>query len=110
MRDLTRLVLASAVATSLVACESTCRQARQQLKYWTGQSTWLATVYPNRSDLTVYRQVGWFKNLEECRAACLQQLNMMGRPWPAVGDYECGLNCEPYGQSLDLWICQETLH
>lgn len=110
MRERARLAVAIVLTMSLLGCETTCRRARQQYKYWTGQSTWLATVYPNREDLTVSRDIGWFKTLEECRASCLQHLSMIGSPYPTVGDYECGLNCDSSSEWPGFWICQETLH
>lgn len=110
VRECARLLLATLIATSLLGCETTCRRAGQQFKYWTGQSTYLATVYPNRADLTVSQEIGWFKTLEECRTSCLQHLNVIGRPYPEVGDYECGLNCDSSSEWPGFWICQETLH
>lgn len=81
-----------------------------KIKSITGKETWLATIYPNKYDLTISRDIGWFKTLPECRTASQRELSLIGTPYPEKGDYECGLNCDTLSKLPGLWICAETLH
>ena len=67
---------------------------------------WTGSVYPNKHNLTVHRKVpGEYSTLEACRAVALEMIRDNG--WRNA-DYECGLNCEPFGSGL-INICEETL-
>ena len=66
---------------------------------------WEGFVYPNKSDLTVHKNIGEFESLESCRSAArnkLYELNSVSK-----GDYECGLNCE-FKSNYGINICEET--
>ena len=107
LRQLSVLVL---VCLLLAACtESQRLSIWQNAKYYAGRNTYLATIYPDKYNLTVSRDLGWFTSLEGCRGAALKELDLLHSPYPAVGDYECGLNC---GTLSDWpgWVCLETLH
>lgn len=67
---------------------------------------WQATVYPNKNNLKVYKNLGTFSSLEECRSACLEYLEEIHAS--NRGDYECGKNCK-YDSGYDMYICEETL-
>lgn len=53
--------------------------------------SWEGFVYPDRDDLTVYRAIGTFGSLAECRVAAVAELRTIDAA--GRGDYECGLNC-----------------
>ena len=71
---------------------------------------WHLSVYPTGDPLGGVRDLGEFASLAECRGAALQYLSDLGAS--GRGDYECGKNCRPDGQVLDitLYTCDETLH
>jgi hypothetical protein len=81
-----------------------------KIKSITGKETWLATIYPDKNNLTISKDIGWFQTLPECRIASQRELLLMGTPYPQNGDYECGLNCDSLSDLPAIWICAETLH
>jgi hypothetical protein len=72
-----------------------------------GSDRWLATVYPNKSNLLNHRNLGEFPTLEECRAAAQQYLRDTGAS--ERGDYECGRNCRRETEPVEIYFCEETL-
>ena len=67
---------------------------------------WRGVVYPNRDDLTKYREIGNFDSLEECRAAALSAIEAKG--WGGRADYECGLDCEARLGAGGPLVCEKT--
>ena len=59
------------------------------------QDQWLAFVYPNKDDLTTHEMYGPYDSLEKCRDISLAVI--YDRSLQEHADYECGLNCEPWG-------------
>jgi hypothetical protein len=73
---------------------------------WPATETWTATIYRDTS-LAVHAHVEAFASLEECRDGAVAALQARG--WDRTGTFECGLNCEPWGDpSLDMLLCEET--
>ena len=71
-----------------------------------GEEKWEGFVYPNKNDLTVYRNIGVYESLESCRSATwymLSEISSIER-----GDYECGLNCEYRSGMGGIKICEKT--
>ena len=67
---------------------------------------WEGFVYPNKNDLTVHKNIGVFKTLEQCRSASFNMLSRLNAS--ESGDYECGLNCE-WGAGIgSIKICKKT--
>jgi len=66
---------------------------------------WLATVYPDAPNLLTHVHLDEYDTLEECRMAARSYLQQLGA---TDGLYECGLNCEPFGGSSDMMLCDET--
>ena len=66
---------------------------------------WDGFVYPNKHDLTNHLAIGQFATLEQCRHFALLVLNTAPLH-PSAGDYECGLNCKPMGDGMNL--CEKT--
>ena len=62
---------------------------------------WEGAVYPNKNDLTEYKNTGVHESLESCRAAARGMLSRISSI--EEGDYECGLNCEG-----DIKVCEKT--
>ena len=75
------------------------------LNYCSGES-WDAIVYPDENDLLDYIRIGSYESLESCRSAALERLAEISSIHS--GDWECGLNCEPYKPGSDLMVCEET--
>ena len=69
-----------------------------------GAEEWTGTIYPDRSNLTIYTSVGTFDSLESCRQAC--KSGLADREATADGGYECGLNCET--SEYGIMICDRT--
>jgi hypothetical protein len=67
------------------------------------EDEWMSFVYPNKTDLTTYRNVGAYQTLESCRAAAWALIDAGG--WQETADYECGLNCKPGAVIL---LCDKT--
>ena len=66
---------------------------------------WNGFVYPDKNDLTVYKNIGTFSSLEACRSADLSKLSALGAT--KKGDYECGLNCK--SESIgSVKLCEQT--
>ncbi len=68
---------------------------------------WMATVYPDKNDLTIHRNLGEYNSLNACRDAIytyMQDMNIL-----ETGDYECGKNCRQKS-GMSFYICEETLH
>lgn len=68
---------------------------------------WRGTAYPDRSSPIVYRNLGEFTNLEDCRANAQQYLRDTGAG--ERGDYECGKNCRLGPGINPLYICEDTV-
>ncbi len=66
---------------------------------------WEGFVYPDKNDLTVYKNIGVYNSLEACRSASLNKLSALGAT--NRGDYECGLNCKK-GNVGSVKICEQT--
>jgi hypothetical protein len=81
-----------------------------KVKHIMGKESWLATIYPDKHNLTLSRDLGWFVSLSDCRTAARGELSLNKTPYPEVGDYECGLNCDTLSSLPGLWICEETMH
>jgi hypothetical protein len=69
------------------------------------EEQWDGFVYPSRADLTQHIVIGQFSSLESCRNEAYATLERNG--WAPSGDYECGLNCKPWGSS-GMMVCEET--
>ena len=67
---------------------------------------WEGFVYPDKNDLTVYRNIGVYESLESCRAASLNTLSQISTI--EKGDYECGLNCENRSGMGGIKVCEKT--
>ena len=92
-----RLVVLAVAGLAMAGCDDA------------GESWW-GVVYPDRSDLMHYEDIGYFPNVEACRARAVQRLSILEASTGLVGDYECGLNCrEGPGTGNNVRICQETL-
>jgi hypothetical protein len=66
---------------------------------------WTGFVYPDSPDLSKAEFVGNFESLEACRDAAKSYIQMLPNANRSA-DYECGLNCRPFSQ--DLNICDKT--
>ena len=62
-------------------------------------ASWTGIVYPDRSILSNFKNIGEFKSLDECRNEAIYFLRRISAQYS--GDFECGLNC----QGL---TCEET--
>lgn len=100
------LVLTVATVLFFVFSEESRLKARWMLNTVIGKETWLATIYPNKEDMGVFREVGHFKSLNECRDAAQKELSRIS----VAGVYECGLNCETLSKLPGVLFCQETRH
>jgi hypothetical protein len=70
---------------------------------------WEGFVYPNKNALTTHLYIGNYTSLEDCRRSAQWNLAAMGKS--SLGDYECGLNCEPIKGAIDLnkiRVCGKT--
>ena len=63
---------------------------------------WTAFVYPNKSNLDVYRTLGPYQTQFDCNANASAYL--IEREWGG-GAHECGLNCEP-ASDLPTNVCE----
>jgi len=53
--------------------------------------SWTGIIYPDKSDLSNFKNIGEFKTLEECRNESIHFLRGISAQYS--GDFECGLNC-----------------
>ena len=60
---------------------------------------WTGIVYPDRSNLSIFKNIGEFKSLELCRNEAIFALRRISSQYS--GDFECGLNCKGL-------VCEET--
>ncbi len=60
---------------------------------------WTGIVYPDRSNLSNFKNIGEFKSLDECRNESIYFLRKISAQ--SSGDFECGLNCKGL-------TCEET--
>ena len=60
---------------------------------------WTGIVYPEKSNLSNFRNIGEFKSLDECRNEAIYTLKKIAAS--SQGDFECGLNCKGS-------VCKET--
>ena len=72
-------------------------------EYFDGE-TWMAFVYPDKSNMLNDHFVGTFTTLDSCRERARTEISESG--WTNA-DYECGLNCRFNGT---LNVCKETAH
>jgi hypothetical protein len=61
--------------------------------------SWTGIVYPDRSNLSNFKNIGEFKSLDECRSKSIYFLREISAQ--SSGDFECGLNCKGL-------TCEET--
>ena len=61
--------------------------------------SWTGIVYPDRYNLSNFKNIGEFKSLELCRNQAVYVLRSMSAQY--IGDFECGLNCRAAS-------CEET--
>jgi len=54
--------------------------------------SWTGIVYPDKSNLSNFKNIGEFRSLEECRNESIYFLRRNSDQY--VGDFECGLNCK----------------
>ena len=67
------------------------------LKKYTDQ--WTGIIYPDKSNLSNFKNIGEFKSLEQCRNEAISVLYKIVAEHK--GDFECGLNCKGV-------VCEET--
>lgn len=67
---------------------------------------WTGVVYPDRGNLLLYRELGEFASLEECRESAQSYLREIGAA--ERGDYECGKNCRRSDAFSLLKVCEDT--
>ena len=60
---------------------------------------WTGIVYPDRSNLSIFKNIGEFNSLELCRNEAVSVLRKNSGQYS--GDFECGLNCKGI-------VCEET--
>lgn len=60
---------------------------------------WTGIVYPDKSNLTTFKNIGEFNSLELCRNEAVAFLRKNSAQYS--GDFECGLNCKGF-------VCEET--
>ena len=70
--------------------------------FWPTKEEWTGIVYPNAPDLTEYQNIGVFESLESCRSFIVERMSDTNGHY----DFECGLNCEPWGN--DMLKCERT--
>ena len=61
--------------------------------------SWTGIVYPDRSNLSNFKNIGEFKSIDECRNELIYFLRKISAQ--SSGDFECGLNCKGL-------TCEET--
>ena len=61
--------------------------------------SWTGIVYPDKLNLSNFKNIGEFKSLEECRNESVYFLRKISAQYS--GDFECGLNCKGL-------TCEET--
>ena len=60
---------------------------------------WTGIVYPDKSNLSIFKKIGEFNSLEVCRNEAVSVLRRISSQYS--GDFECGLNCKGV-------VCEET--
>lgn len=70
-----------------------------------GSEKWEGFVYYDKSDLSLYQEIGAFETLEACRASSNAKMHEWGTPH--VSTYECASNCRVDDHS-DLRICEKV--
>jgi hypothetical protein len=60
---------------------------------------WTGIIYPEKSNLANFKNIGEFKSLEQCRNESISVLHKIAAQY--IGDFECGLNCKGL-------VCEET--
>ena len=79
-----------AMALTLIACENPFAK------------DYMVTGYPNHDDLTKYKNLGHYNNLDEARDMAEEFMRLHPK-----GDYEIGINCKPY--IGDVYTCEDTI-
>lgn len=69
------------------------------------QASWRGFVYPDKSNLSDWRELGSFPTLDDCRASAALYLRDMHAT--EEGTYECGRNCRRRA-TTGLNECDET--
>ena len=70
------------------------------------QDKWAAIGYPNKNDLTQFRNLGDFETLESCRAVVRAWRD--GMVDSSGTDYECGKNCAGAPTEGSPAVCEAT--
>jgi hypothetical protein len=60
---------------------------------------WTGIVYPDKSTLSNFKNIGEFNSLEQCKNEAINVLRRISSQ--SSGDFECGLNCKGS-------ICEKT--
>ena len=66
---------------------------------------WSAIVYPDRTDRTKFVVTPRFTMLSYCLEAAKEKMNAI--QINGHGDYECGYNCEEYGDPHRMNVCEK---
>ncbi len=61
--------------------------------------SWTEIIYPDKSNLSNFKNIGEFKSLDKCRNEAVSFLRIIEAQ--NKGDFECGLNCKGA-------VCEET--
>jgi hypothetical protein len=85
-------ILFLTLAFSITACEA--------------NGPWLATVYPDKDDLSTSLTLGEWETLQDCGVASLRVLEGLHKL--RTGDFECGKGCSRDRNSPSLWECEAT--
>ncbi len=70
-----------------------------------GGDSWEGIVFPNKNKLLMYRSIGPYETLEECKKASMEKLETMNAL--DIGYYECGKNCKAGTSSYNRG-CEDT--
>ena len=66
---------------------------------------WSAIVYPDRTDRTKFIVTPHFTMVSYCIESAKEKMNEI--QINGGGDYECGYNCEEYGDPHRLNVCEK---
>lgn len=66
---------------------------------------WSAIVYPDRNDRTKFVVTPHFTMVSYCLEAAKEKMNEI--QITGGGDYECGYNCEEYGDPHRRNVCEK---
>ena len=66
---------------------------------------WSAIVYPDRTDRTKFIVTPHFTMVSYCIESAKEKMNEI--QLNGGGDYECGYNCEEYGDPHMLNVCEK---